>query len=168
MFIISCLKKNKIKVGWGGENIDQSLRIWLCGGEIVSAADSYVAHMWRDPAVPKTRAKYRVPPGAPQTNRMRAVKAWYGDFFDKVVTFPEFKKYQDPSRLGDLSSILDVKESLKCKPFSWYMDRFPNIYHAGGLLPDEIVMLQWRENNNMRLDAHSNRCLSRPGMPFHS
>ena len=124
--------------------------------------------MWRDPAVPKTRAKYRVPPGAPQTNRMRAVKAWYGDFFDKVVTFPEFKKYQDPSRLGDLSAILDVKESLKCKPFSWYMDRFPNIYHAGGLLPDEIVMLQWRENNNMRLDAHSNRCLSRPGTPFHS
>lgn len=28
---------------WGGENIDQSLRTWLCGGEIVYAEGSRVA-----------------------------------------------------------------------------------------------------------------------------
>ena len=32
---------------WGGENIDISLRTWLCGGEIVVATDSYVAHTFR-------------------------------------------------------------------------------------------------------------------------
>jgi GT2 family glycosyltransferase len=44
-------------LGWGGENLDQSLRIWLCGGEIYSASDSYVAHMWRDGSKPKTNAR---------------------------------------------------------------------------------------------------------------
>ena len=41
--------------GWGGENIDQSLRIWRCGGEIVSATRSYVAHMRRAVWKPTTR-----------------------------------------------------------------------------------------------------------------
>ena len=54
--------------GWGGENIDQSLRIWRCGGEIVSAPTSYVAHMWRDPNKPQTRSKYVVPPNSKNTN----------------------------------------------------------------------------------------------------
>eukprot|EP00434_Breviolum_minutum_P012987 symbB.v1.2.011449.t1/scaffold762.1/size178242/10 len=31
--------------GWGGENLDQSLRAWLCGGEIVRAKSSRIAHM---------------------------------------------------------------------------------------------------------------------------
>ncbi len=30
---------------WGGENIDQSLRTWLCGGEIVYAEGSRVANL---------------------------------------------------------------------------------------------------------------------------
>ena len=30
---------------WGGENIDQSLRTWLCGGEIVYAEGSRVAFL---------------------------------------------------------------------------------------------------------------------------
>lgn len=42
-------------IAWGGENIDQSLRSWLCGGRIELAAGAYVAHMWRDPSNPKTR-----------------------------------------------------------------------------------------------------------------
>ena len=33
--------------GWGGENLDQSLRIWTCGGEIVSAPESYVGKFER-------------------------------------------------------------------------------------------------------------------------
>ena len=43
-------------VAWGGENIDQSLRSWLCGGRIEVADGAFVAHMWRDPKNPKTAA----------------------------------------------------------------------------------------------------------------
>lgn len=39
---------DKEMMGWGGENLDQSLRVWLCGGEIVMAPNAQVAHMWRD------------------------------------------------------------------------------------------------------------------------
>eukprot|EP00913_Durusdinium_trenchii_P026716 g25063.t1 len=45
-------------IAWGGENIDQSLRSWLCGGRIEIAEGAFVAHMWRDPNNPKTKLKY--------------------------------------------------------------------------------------------------------------
>lgn len=64
--------------GWGGENLDQSLRSWLCGGEIVRAMSSRVAHMWRTDDT-RTRAHYRSV-GSVQTNKLRVVAAWYGDF----------------------------------------------------------------------------------------
>eukprot|EP00434_Breviolum_minutum_P019780 symbB.v1.2.017454.t1/scaffold1364.1/size123310/6 len=32
---------------WGAENIEQSIRVWLCGGEIYVARDSRVAHVFR-------------------------------------------------------------------------------------------------------------------------
>lgn len=45
-------------IAWGGENIDQSLRSWLCGGRIEVAEGAFVAHMWRDANNPKTRLKH--------------------------------------------------------------------------------------------------------------
>ncbi|KAF4688499.1 hypothetical protein FOZ60_002769 [Perkinsus olseni] len=36
---------------YGAENIEQSVRVWMCGGEIVVARDSRVAHLFR-PEVP--------------------------------------------------------------------------------------------------------------------
>lgn len=50
MTLNSCNELQKAVAGydssmrsWGGENIDQSLRTWLCGGEIVYAEGSRVA-----------------------------------------------------------------------------------------------------------------------------
>ena len=131
-------------VGWGGENIDQSLRIWLCGGEIVSAPDSYVAHMWRDGSKPKTGARYSVPAGAPEKNRARAAKAHFGEWFSKkTLTFPSFQRFvADGGSSLDVSNILKVKEGLKCKPFSWYLDHFSHVYRDGGVLPRTIYQLE--------------------------
>ena len=33
---------------WGGENVEISLRTWLCGGQILVARSSFVAHTFRD------------------------------------------------------------------------------------------------------------------------
>lgn len=130
-------------MGWGGENIDQSLRTWLCGGEIVSAQDSHVAHMWRTKD-PKTKARYWNV-GDASVNRARAVHAWFGEFTQKLEHFPVFssrRSWGDSPWYGNVSSTLLVKKRMKCRPFAWFLRRFKALYEDGGMIPQEVFMLR--------------------------
>ncbi|CAE7326869.1 Galntl5 [Symbiodinium natans] len=71
--------------GWGGENVDQSLRSWLCGGEIVSLPNAFVAHMREDP---RTVQNYEVSGVDSVKNKARAVLAWFDDFRNKAAQYP--------------------------------------------------------------------------------
>eukprot|EP00804_Cyclotella_cryptica_P028289 CCRYP_013167-RA/>CCRYP_013167-RA protein AED:0.02 eAED:0.02 QI:340/1/1/1/1/1/3/271/1192 len=126
-------------LGWGGENLDQSLRIWTCGGEIVSAPDSFVAHMWRD-GTAKTKAKYKLGAGDAIKNRARAVKAHLGPWYGKTLTFPSFDQWR--GRELDTSSITDGIAKLGCHDFEWYLDRFSYIYKDAGVLPKEVFQIE--------------------------
>jgi len=128
--------------GWGGENLDQSLRSWLCGGEIVLARNSFVAHMWRQPSDRRTRANYQVDKGDIVRNRMRAASAWFGDFKKKLSDFG-----LQADGWGDTNNMLNVKQRLQCKSFAWFMHRFRNVYEDGGLLPAETFRLRETRNN---------------------
>ncbi|KAH8046828.1 N-acetylgalactosaminyltransferase 7 [Aureococcus anophagefferens] len=152
--------------GWGGENIDQSLRIWRCGGEIVSATQSYVAHMWRDAAKPATRSKYRVPPNAKATNIARAGKAhmggWYGAkllSFDlcgiqifnptsMLRPFVQFKASNKPwephngvNATAIESRMATCNDGAPRRP-EWYLRRFKYVYRDGGVLPAKTFQLR--------------------------
>lgn len=37
---------------WGGENLEQSMRVWMCGGEIFVVRDSFVGHIFDRPPKP--------------------------------------------------------------------------------------------------------------------
>ncbi|KAH8072364.1 N-acetylgalactosaminyltransferase 7 [Aureococcus anophagefferens] len=143
--------------GWGGENIDQSLRIWRCGGEIVSATRSYVAHMWRDAAKPATRSKYRVPPNAKATNIARAGKAhmggWYGAkllsfdlCFDPFVQFKASNKPWEPHNGVNATAIesrmATCNDGAPAASFEWYLRRFKYVYRDGGVLPAKTFQLR--------------------------
>jgi len=134
---------DKQMMGWGGENLDQSLRTWLCGGEIVNAAESQVAHMWRVGKDPRTFARYRHV-GDTGKNRARAVYAWYGEFAEKLGHFAGFSRKNEDGKpwYGDLSNIVEVKNQLGCRPFSWFLRRFHHIYEDAGLIPNEVFMLK--------------------------
>jgi len=133
-------------MGWGGENLDQSLRIWLCGGEIVTTKDSFVAHMWRVGTDSRTSARYKHV-GDVSVNRARAVYAWYGDFAEKLLHYPTFAQRSRGGQkwYGDLSNILSVKDRLKCRPFSWFLRRFKSLYEDAGLIPKEVFMIRERK-----------------------
>ncbi|KAL3789586.1 hypothetical protein ACHAWO_009149 [Cyclotella atomus] len=137
---------DKSMLGWGGENLDQSLRIWTCGGEIVSAPDSFVAHMWRD-GTEKTKAKYKLGAGDAAKNQARAVKAHMGPWFDKTLTFPKYSVFKDKDL--DTSVITDVTQKHGCHDFQWYLDKFSYIYRDAGVIPKEVF----------QLEATSGKCL---------
>ena len=62
---------------WGGENIEISLRMWLCGGEMEIVPCSKVGHIYKD------RNVYSYPKGVEKTrlcNFKRVARSWLDQF----------------------------------------------------------------------------------------
>ena len=134
--------------GWGGENTDQSLRAWLCGGDILRARSSHVAHMWRVDSDPRTLSHYHLRHRTDNLARVAAI--WFGEFKDKF-------------RDGKLDSRLDVSiaarklQDLQCKPFAFFLHRFRKLYIAGGVLPESVFRLRLKGTE---------KCVSKAGSAF--
>lgn len=131
-------------LGWGGENIDQGVRMWVCGGEMVAAPNAHVAHMWRTGSA-KTQARYHHV-GDTTKNRARAIHAWFGEFAQKLYDFENFasrEKGGGDKWYGDMSHYDEVKKRLNgCRPFAWYLRRFSKVYEDAGIIPTEIFMIR--------------------------
>jgi polypeptide N-acetylgalactosaminyltransferase len=104
---------------WGGENIEISLRTWLCGGEIRVARGSKIDHAFR------TKFPYKVDGYAYRRNIVRIVEAWMDD--------EAKKKYYSASGFpagsvpfGSVDEQRSTQKKLQCKPWSWYAKKFRN------------------------------------------
>jgi len=140
-------------VAWGGENIDQSLRAWLCGGRIEAAEGATIAHMWRDSKNPKTTLKYPMPTEDVMRNKARAVTAWLDDFKEKALSFPEYEAFvTGQQQLGDMSNFHRLQKKMNCAPFASYIQRFSYVYIDGGLIPREVFQIR---------EEKTGRCLER-------
>lgn len=85
---------------WGGENVEISLRTWLCGGDIVVARDSYVAHAFRQ------RFPYKLDKEQVVRNYARVAAVWmdapYRRKFYKASGI-RMKKGQLPFDIGNIT-----------------------------------------------------------------
>nr|XP_057915675.1 polypeptide N-acetylgalactosaminyltransferase 11 [Doryrhamphus excisus] len=123
---------------WGGENLEISFRIWMCGGQLLIIPCSRVGHIFRK------RRPYGSPGGHDTMahNSLRLAHVWMDDYKEQFLSLrPELRQ----RGYGDISERVALRKRLQCQSFRWYLD---NIY-------PEI-------NNKQPQQLLSNKSLRRP------
>lgn len=105
-------------VEWGGENIEQSLRVWRCGGSLMGVPCSRVGHMFR------ASRPYSFHAAASTKNNDRLAAVWLENHIKDVVRSNPGQS-SDLSFGGDISDRLALKKRLQCKSMDWYLT---NVY----------------------------------------
>ncbi|XP_034195831.2 polypeptide N-acetylgalactosaminyltransferase 35A [Osmia lignaria lignaria] len=108
---------------WGGENLEISFRIWMCGGNIELIPCSRVGHVFRKRRPYGTDDQH----DTMLKNSLRVAYVWldeYKDYFLRNVKRIDY---------GDITDRLNLREKLKCKNFSWYL----KVVYPELALPDD-------------------------------
>ncbi|XP_057368291.1 polypeptide N-acetylgalactosaminyltransferase 5-like isoform X2 [Daphnia carinata] len=132
---------------WGGENLEMSFRVWMCGGSVEIATCSHVGHVFR-----KT-TPYSFPGGTARIvnhNNARLAEVW-------LDQWKEFYYELNPGarsvEVGDVSSRRALRKKLNCKSFRWYLE---NVY------PESQMPLDYFFLGEIR-NAETQTCLDTMG-----
>ncbi|CAI9155989.1 unnamed protein product [Rangifer tarandus platyrhynchus] len=120
---------------WGGENMELSFKVWMCGGEIEIIPCSRVGHIFRNDnpySFPKDRMK------TVERNLVRVAEVWLDEYKELFYGHGDHLIDQGLD-VGNLTQQQELRKKLKCKSFKWYLENvFPDlkapIVRASGVL----------------------------------
>lgn len=149
---------------WGAENLEMSFRIWMCGGTLLILPCSHVGHVFRK------QTPYKFPGGTNQVifrNNRRLIDVWtdeYSNYFHKII--PELNGIE----AGDLSKRIELRKTLNCKSFKWYLDNiYPeapipiDFYHVGSIVNVDLNFCLDNMGRKSGEDAGATYCHSQGG-----
>lgn len=105
---------------WGGENLEMSFRIWMCGGELLIVPCSHVGHIFRSfhpYPFPKNKDSHGI-------NTVRTVEVWMDEYKKYFYLHrPDLRSIE----FGDISERVNLRKKLQCQSFDWYLKNvFPS------------------------------------------
>uniref|UniRef100_A0A8C2LPZ3 UDP-N-acetyl-alpha-D-galactosamine:polypeptide N-acetylgalactosaminyltransferase-like 5 n=1 Tax=Cricetulus griseus TaxID=10029 RepID=A0A8C2LPZ3_CRIGR len=104
---------------WGGENVELSLRIWMCGGQLFILPCSRVGHIAKIQNFNNAALK------ALSWNLLRVAHVWLDEHKDNFFLRRPYLKYEP---YGNISERVALRKRLGCKSFQWYLDNiFPEL-----------------------------------------
>lgn len=132
---------------WGGEEMELSFRIWLCGGALECMPCSRVGHVFRSSEYWQGQV-YKVPGDLIARNKIRA-SYWMGEYAELAhLSFTPLTKNMS---IGSLQFYSDVQERMKCKPFSWYLDNVNKQLHdSAAMLMGDAHHLEKKDDNSLQ------------------
>lgn len=98
---------------WGGENIEFSLKTWLCGGEVL-VTDCYVSHWF------KKKFQYKFGTETLLRNKARIAEVWFEEY--KHRFYKSIKKPLGSIDCGELTKKIDIKNRLQERTFRWFVE----------------------------------------------
>ncbi|CAO2603671.1 Inactive polypeptide N-acetylgalactosaminyltransferase-like protein 5, partial [Lemmus lemmus] len=105
---------------WGGENVELSLRIWMCGGQLFIIPCSRVGHISKAQNLNKPALEKAL-----SWNLLRVVHVWLDEYKDNFFLQRPSLKY---ASYGNISERVELRKRLGCKSFQWYLDNiFPEL-----------------------------------------
>jgi len=130
---------------WGAENVEMPFRYWMCGAKVECMPCSRVYHIYRSGGV-----GYKTPGSSITINRLRTAYLWLDEFYPLAHKVINNGKEID---IGEIDTVLALKERLKCKDFNWFLD-FMEIDKYPKSLNDVVISGQIKSQvGNLCLDA---------------
>ncbi|KAF1740927.1 hypothetical protein MXB_5716 [Myxobolus squamalis] len=123
---------------WGGENIEMSFRLWMCGGGILQDKCSVVGHVFR------RDSPHQLDSNSVLYNKLRGIEVWMDDYKNIVYERIGVKKYIPAA--GNLESRMKLRQNLKCHSFEWYLKNVATHIRVPG--PTSTIR-----------NPHTNKCL---------
>ncbi|XP_055629524.1 putative polypeptide N-acetylgalactosaminyltransferase 9 [Toxorhynchites rutilus septentrionalis] len=139
---------------YGIENIELSMKSWICGGKMVTVPCSRVAHIQKTGHPYLTQTKKDVV----RANSLRLAEVWMDEYKQVIFDIYGIPKYPE-DELGDVSARKEVRRKAKCKTFRYYIENaFPEMRNplVKGAFHGEVKNRALGNETCLHYDATSN------------